>query len=74
MSGRRFLLVLLNTLEVFMHYTIVIPGDFRVPPTCALEGSTLDDLVKSLSHFTRTHTIAWIGNNYPHFIFTLVEK
>ena len=57
-----------------MRFLIVIPGNHPIPRTCALEGDTLDKLVKSLSHFSQTHTLAWVACNYPLFIITLVEK
>lgn len=56
-----------------MHYIIVVPGNAPLHRCCALKGDSISDLIKSLSFFKDTHTIAWIANSYPLFTFTLVK-
>lgn len=56
-----------------MRYSIILVDDTPAPPPIALEGNNFLDLVNSLSFFARTHTIAWVGNQYPLFVFTLVR-
>lgn len=55
-----------------MHYIIVLPYGTEIHRTCSLEGDTLADLVRSLSHFQLTHSVSRVRVDDPLFEITLV--